>query len=328
LIAAVVASLAIVVACGGDDDDGGDESASEITTNKGLLVAAQINDLGLTATEDDAAIQTTSDDGDAAPEFAGAASGTGADRKAGDVFSGPLQQAGSSGITVSGYGSATATADSAVIEFYYNRSGGIEPVPLPEPVPPTDSDGGGSSSSGSSGADDGAAVAQNEVAEITEADLQPVIDALVAAGIPRENIEFVPQGYKDPYYASATLRVTVDDITAVDVAIAAADGAAANLGDIYSGGNYVTYTVSDCAAMERAAMEAAVEDAGERGAVFAEVLGVGLGSVTGASQYSYSAFGDGSCGGYGGPIYYDTVASSGSGEVEVYASVTITYAIN
>jgi uncharacterized protein YggE len=173
---------------------------------------------------------------------------------------------------------------------------------------------------------------QGDVAAITEADLQPVIDALVGAGIPRENIEFVNQGYYDPYYASATLRVTVNDINAVQGAQAAADAAAANLGDIVSGGSNVTYTVSDCAAMERAAMEAAVDDAGERGTVFAEVLGVGLGGVTGASQYSYSAFRDGYCGSYGGPIYFDSVSgregAAGSGEVEVYASVTITYAIN
>jgi len=101
------------------------------------------------------------------------------------------------------------------------------------------------------------------------------------------------------------------------------------LGDIQFSGNNVMYTVSDCAALEKAAMVEAVADAGERGAVFAEALGVGLGDVTGAANYSYSAFGENTCGGaYGGPYpVYDTAAGSGGGQVQVFANISVTYAL-
>jgi hypothetical protein len=74
----------------------------------------------------------------------------------------------------------------------------------------------------------------------------------VGAGVSRDDIEFIGQSYYDTYYASATLRAEVGDIAIVDAVVQAAQGAAANLGDIYLNGTNVSYTVSDCAAMEKA----------------------------------------------------------------------------
>jgi hypothetical protein len=138
--------------------------------------------------------------GDDSSETADRSSGIGADLGFGGLDYSPSLQVGQTGITVQGYGTATTDPDSAIIEFYFSSSGEIKPVPAPDT---------GTSSSGSSGssetvARDSAVAAQVE--QITEADLQPVIDAIVVAGVSRDDIEFIGQSYYDVYYASATLR--------------------------------------------------------------------------------------------------------------------------
>ena len=219
--------------------------------------------------------------------------------------------------SLQGYGSATAGADAAIVEFYFSSNG-----------PVADTSSGRAEPGFAGGAEPAAPVPeQQEIAPITEADLQPVIDAIVASGVSRDDIEFIGQPYFDKYSASASLRATVDDVSAVDAAVKAASGVA--LGDIQFSGNNVMYTVSDCAALEKAAMVEAVADAGERGAVFAEALGVGLGGVIGAANYSYSAYGENTCGGaFGGPYpLYDTAGGSGGGQVQVFANISVTYAL-
>lgn len=328
-IAAVVALVAVagglVLAFDGDGDgsDGG-PSTSNIRTEKGLAVAAAIGNLDVGSSDDGA--ETDTDETSAAPAADRSSRAIDIGKLGGIGFAPPQVTSGGTGITVSGYGSATADADSAVIDFYFSRSGYIDPVPLPEPVPPTD---GSTGEPGVSFGPDATPYTQGEVVELTEADLQPVIDAIVAAGVARDDIEFVGQGYYDPYYASASLRVTVGDADNVDAVVDAANGASGDLGDIFQNGQNVSYTVSDCAALEIAAIEAAVEDANERGGAFAGVLGVGLGEIIGASQYSYSEFGGSACGGFGGgyPVYDKLGLATGSQEVVLYANVTITFAI-
>ena len=102
--------------------------------------------------------------------------------------------------------------------------------------------------------------------QITEADLKPVVDAIVAAGVPAADVEvIVTPYYGDPTYGgSATVRATLSNVDAVD-------------------------------AVEKAATEAAVEDARDRATNFAGVLGVGLGDVAGASNYSSSLYGGSPC---------------------------------
>jgi uncharacterized protein YggE len=93
----------------------------------------------------------------------------------------------------------------------------------------------------------------------------------------------------------------------------------------------VSYTLEDCASLETAAMEAAVEDAGDRSQALATVLGVGVGAVTGASSYSYSPFGGTPCDtGYIGPVPLGGVAyaEGQTNEVTVFAQISVTYAIN
>lgn len=327
-------------ACGGDDDDGGD-STSNIRTANGLAVAnlvAELNGGNLNAgVGSDGLAAPAASDEDALLGDIAARSSSGDGTSMDSIGYGPaFQTAGGVGISAIGYGSATADADSAILEFYFYNYG--EPVPAPEPgidpVPPTDGSSG--SSSGSTGVDTPGSdidkpvtITQGEVAPITEADLQPVIDALNAAGA--TDVEFIGQTYYDVYSSSATIRATVANLDSVDAVVQAGADAAANLGNIQFSGNNVSYTINDCAALERAAMEAAVEDAKARAEILADVLGTTIGSVIGASDSSYTPYGGSSCSsGYYGPYPVDArggFIEGGSSGVVVYSQVAVTYAI-
>ena len=135
----------------------------------------------------------------------------------------------------------------------------------------------------------------------------------------------------DPFFGgNATIRVTARNVDAVDGIVNAAADASSTLEGIFLGGSNVLYAASDCAALELAAMQAAVEDGRERGQSFASALGVGLGPVTGASHFSSSFFGGSPCdSGSGGSFPLDGVgfAEGASQEVQLIATVTITFAI-
>ena len=353
VLTAIVAVLSIsAVACSGDGGDDGTLSADEIRTQKGIVSAA--------GPGGGAGGDLESTDGNGlgapAPEAASFDEGVGGERAGLDTAGGlgfapvPFQQATGTGtgITVQGNGTATADADSANVDLWFSRFSERD-VPFPEPVPAPlfddDFDFGdaddttSSGSSGNSGEiaveplppvefgfDDG--FKQEEVAPITEEDLQPVIDAIVDAGVPRDDIEFVEQSYFDPYYASANLRVTVDNIDDVPGVIDASQEAAADLADINADGNNVSYTVGDCSTLQRAALETAIEDASDNAAIFADALGVGVGEIIGAANYSYFPNDGSACDSYFG-YYYDEfgVRGSDNAEVQVYANVSVTYAI-
>jgi uncharacterized protein YggE len=312
-IGATIAAAALFAACGGDDDsssdtDGG-SSSSNITTQRGLAVAALFD--------------TSNTGGDAQSNLPAAAPGAGGAETADDLaqtgvsqseLAAPQQLAdGTLGITVSGFGLASADPDSAVIDFYlYRYGGGVTPVP--EPIEP----------------DIKPTFAAGEVEPITEADVQPIIDALTGAGVAADDIEFLGQTYYDPYSASATLRATVNNIDIVDSAVQAGTDAGNAIGDI-SVNPSVTYTLQDCDALEVAALDAAVTDARERGQKLATALDVTLGEIVGASDYSYSPSGVPCSGGYPYPIYYDAISARGSsgsaGAVQVASQISVTFAM-
>ncbi len=345
LMAAVLAATALFVACnGGDDGDDGDTTgtldASGIRTEKGLSVAVAGQALGanfgLESADGDASFAATGgDSGDAIAIGAPVAPGepravTDAGRRL-DVDIAPYPfapalQEGAAGLTVQGYGSATAAADEAVIEMWFNRDAYsfYEEQPFPTMLPD------GSISFGSDGDSIDIDFFQEPqpVDPITEADLAPVIAALESFGAV---VEFVDEnyGYKEPFYSNATLRATMGNMDAVDDATDAAITAADGLTDINNNGSSTYFSLSDCSALERAALAAAVEDAGERADVLAGVLGVSRGAVTGASSYSYSPYGDGSCSSsYGyGYDYAESGSTAGPTDVQVFANVGVTYAI-
>jgi uncharacterized protein YggE len=215
---------------------------------------------------------------------------------------------------------AAADADAAFLELYFSTN-----YVYPGQTKPDTSSGTGSS--GSSGANTPPTAAASP---ITEASLQPVIDAITGQGVAREDIEFISGSYYDAYYGSATLRLTVRDVGRLGDILQAATTAAGMLTDVYFQGNYVSYTISDCNALELAALKAAVDDAGKQGDALAQALKVTRGAVTGASSNAYSPYGGTACaGGSPGPYPMGGVsyAEGQAKEVQVYATVTVTYAM-
>jgi len=322
LIALVALAAILAAACGGD----GASDEAGIRVEKGLSVAAL-------AAAAQAGEETEGQSGDA-----GLVAGTPAPDAATGIERGgsiapdiaplpfPSLQESQTGVTVQGFGSASVDADSAALELYFGGEAiGIEPMPEPDR-------GSTEPSSGSGAAPSPPEVeALGEAQPITEADLQPVVDAIAAQGVSRADIEVIVEPtYGDPYYGgSATIRVTVRNVDALEGIVDAATEAASGLENISLGGSNVSYTVSDCASLEQAAMQAAVEDARERGRSFASALGVGLGAVVGASHSSYSPSGSPCDSGFGGPYPLGGIAyaEGQSPEVQLVATVTITFAI-
>ncbi len=294
----------------------GDDAApvSAVRTQKGLGVAALTQ--GLTSGEQSGSGATGLPASDRSIGTDSIAQGIPTDAQ--PYAGAPLLQQGTNGLTVQGYGSATADADAAIVEFYFSRNGPVADTGTSRSEPGI-----------SGGVAEPAAPELQEVPQITEAELQPVIDAIVSAGVARNDVEFIGQPYYDKYSSSATLRVSVSNVDSVDAVVTAANSAAAGLSGIVLNGTNVSYTVNDCAALEKAALQAAVEDASERVTIFASALGVGFGSVTGGSNYSY--FGGTPCdpGFYPGPYPLAGVsyAQGQPRQVQVIANIAVTYAI-
>lgn len=323
LMAPLIIAL-VAAACGGSD--GGDDEA-DIRTSKGLAVAAlganAVGGEGAGGSGDEAGFEA----GVPVPQADVGTESRGAIAPESAPFSFPSPQESQTGVTVQGYGSASVDADSAVLSMFFGREvTRIEPpMPVePEPdfeVPSTDA---GVPEETIELGDPGTRSFQAE--EITEADLQPVVDAIVAQGVSPDDVEFTVEPY---YGGNAIIRVTVRDVDALEGIIDAVDDAASSLEEIFLSGPSVSYTVSDCAALEMAAMQAAVEDAQERGETFASALGVGLGTVVGASHYSYSPFGSPCDAASDGGYLMEGLAYAGgqSSEVQLIAAVAITFAI-
>jgi uncharacterized protein YggE len=303
--ALAVLTMPLLAACGDGGDNGG---PGEVRTESGLGVA-------LVAANADLARGSTgqSDQGGAVAPGGAVSPGDayGAERA-------PVLQQTPNGITVSGYGTAAVDADNAVVEFNFGSYG--DAVRPDEPAEP-----------GSSGGESADRAASVSAAAITEEDLLPVIDALVGAGVDRDDIELLGATYYyDAYWYSATLRVTVRDLDILGDAVGAATDASLDLTGISLQGTYISYVVEDCAPLEEAALSAAVEDAQARADVFAAALGVTRGVLIGAQTFAYSPFGGSPCGvsnigPY--PVAEAVYSESRANDVTLYADVTLTYSI-
>ena len=297
LLGAIV--VAAAPACGGENGNGGEK----VRTQQGLpvAVAAQAGASAQARASGAKGAGATTE----APQPSGFGSSAGA---ASEVVAQAVTES-LAGLTVAGYGMASVDADSAILELYFSTGAVVRPAP---------------------GGEDESQSQTTETGPIAEADLRPVIDAIVAQGVDRDAIEFLGGSYYDPSYGSATLRVTVRNLDNLGMIIQAATDAAAGLSNIVLQGSYVSYTISDCAALERDALRAAAEDAGKRADALAQALGVSRGSTTGASNYAYSPFGGTPCdtgkvGPY--PIGGITYTEGQARQVQLYATVTVTYVL-
>jgi uncharacterized protein YggE len=158
------------------------------------------------------------------------------------------------GITVIGYGKASIPAETATVQFSivdYNY--------VPTAQPPDTAQG--------------------------RAVIEPVIAQLLAIGIPEESMEIIlgPRlveltKYEGP--ALALVRIAVDAPTTDHIAeILAAANTGAAAARLSVGTSGVSYGVADCRALERMARQAAIDDAGERAKLQADLLGTELGDV-------------------------------------------------
>lgn len=177
------------------------------------------------------------------------------------------------GVSVTGQGRASAPAETATIAImlssgdYYKDPAMMEGQEPASPTPPAS----------------------------PEETVRPVIDALVAAGIPETDIEVII----DPssLYASSyggpvmiTLRFTIATPTTdrimelLQVATTAATDAS-----LYVNMTSALYGVADCASLERGAREDAIADARDQATAQAELLNVSLGNVIASRDDMYGA---------------------------------------
>lgn len=230
------------------------------------------------------------------------------------------QEGAAPGVTVIGYGEASAPAETAVMQIVITEEQF------------------GSSRTPRWGGEPGA-----EERRLME----PIAEALVAAGVAADGIETrINPAVGDNFGPSrglARLDVEVPEPTAEAVRelVDAAVVAAADRG-LFVGQVGVGYDVADCGALEREAREAALADAREGAEMQADLIGVELGEATASVDQSpstgfdlyYGAFGGGETGcappspaievGAVSVAPYDPTAEA---TVEVYAQVAITFAI-
>jgi uncharacterized protein YggE len=248
------------------------------------------------------------------------------------------QLQGQAGLTVQGYGSATAPADAAKVQFSVSLASFGGPYPyytepaVPE-VKPSDS-----------GASPGEAeplvipLTPTALPELTDADLAPLIDAIKAQGVSDADIEVViypAGGYYSPYGPDGSARVTVtldNPADRVGPLVNAGTQAVNESGTLSLQNTSVLYMVDDCSVLLREARRAAVEDGRDSGEGLAEALGVSLGDLLAASEYAYSPFGPSPCDpafntspyGYEGMSYDPALLA----EVQIVSNVALTFAMS
>lgn len=234
-----------------------------------------------------------------------------------------LAQDAPAGISVVGYGQASAPADSATLQMVIGDAffGG------PTPAQPGETPG-----------------AKERVA------IAPVLASLVNAGLAEDDIEVLVgpyigdvYGFGGPGIAVLTIELSDAEVQRlVEVVDAASAGAAeARLMVI---GVSVSYGVDDCAALEREAREQAIADARERADLQADLLDVTVGGLEGSrdlpaqEDLAFSIYGpvhsssacapmrltDAAFGPYGGAGFDPTAEA----EVTVYAQVELTFGMS
>jgi uncharacterized protein YggE len=234
------------------------------------------------------------------------------------------------GIVAVGFGSASAPAASATLQFLLTSSQafgmGVEGVPTEE---------------GPAGEADGTPVSEGQSEagafgppRLTEDAIAPVVAALVAAGAPEAGIEvtvpvtsevFGPGG---PELGEVRVAVEQPQADALVALVAAASEAASEAGlSVFHVG--ARYEAADCAALVQEAREAAIADARSRAEGLARGLGVALGELVQASETPYYGLpGSGSCvpagtEGYFGPYGPGTEPPFDRRQTEATATVQV-----
>lgn len=239
------------------------------------------------------------------------------------------------GVVATGWGRASAPATSADIQIIATRSyyGGMMVDPTIASMPMMED----AAATPGAGTMDPYAGMMGGPIPLTEADLAPLIDAIVASGVASDQIAVLTPAFTSMYTGpggpeSAQIRVAIADpevamLTALGQSLwTAAAGAGLSI-DHYG----VTYQGGDCAALAQEARTAAVTDARAAAESLATALGGMLGPLVQAADNTlgwnlggclpgmppgYSPYGEGM-----GPAFDPTQPA----EVVVYSQVTLTY---
>jgi len=334
LLAAALVVLA--VACG--------DAGAKVTVEKGLAAAAagQEASTGISAQPAAAAIPyaaaIASKEEAASSAYTGAAYPVGSMIRGGGAegFSFPLQSQTQTGITVQGYGRATAPADAAKVQFWVASASTGGPYPYAEPAAPEVMPSGQGATPGEA---EPLVIPPTPTAlpGLTEADLAPLIDAIKAQGVSDADIEVViyPAGGYYGSYGPGTARVTItldNPADRVGPLVDAGTQAVNQSGTLTLQNVTVSYTVSDCSALLGEARRAAVDDGRDNGEGLADALGVSLGQIVAASEYVYSPIGPSPCEpafdtypyGYEGTAYDPAMPA----EVQIVSNVALTFAMS
>jgi hypothetical protein len=186
-------------------------------------------------------------------------------------------------ILVTGTGAATAPAETARIQFsiatYYDPA--MSGMPMPAEAT------GGTPGAGIS---EPAVVAGTPMVALTEEDLTPVVEAIIAAGAPEDALTIhtgpAVGGYYGPGAPSyALLELLVPDPTLELVNAIVKAGNEASVGMLAVQQVGVEYNVADCAPLFEAARQAAFDDARARAEALVPHIGASVGAPVQVSDF-------------------------------------------
>lgn len=169
---------------------------------------------------------------------------------------------------------------------------------------------------------------------LTENQVQPVVDALTAAGVSNRSVKvLISPSFGGPFgpgAAQVLVTLTQDKLKlASDLITAASETAGQNGLNLESVG--AGFEVADCDTLIREARQAAATDARARAEALAEVMKLELGEILLVSETP--SYGDGSScstpfpGSGGNTTYFPSFDPSTKPEVKVYSQLNVTYAI-
>lgn len=138
--------------------------------------------------------------------------------------------------------------------------------------------------------------------KLSKESLKPVVDALVAIGVPADAIQvkiIKPRSSALPFpfpstgtEGGAEIAVTIEQPTRdrLDQVVAVASLAASKNKNFSISSIGVQYSAKDCQALERAAYQAAVQDALNRARAIAQAMGARMSNVGSAAEPFYNAY--------------------------------------
>lgn len=179
-------------------------------------------------------------------------------------------------LMIVGKGQATAPADTARVELKFS-----DEKPNSSPVP----------------SESTPSYARRIARSLARENVKPIVDALIAIGVPSEAIE-VKVGdrssqsfpYSSEAPASIIIKIEKPTTTRVQKIVTTASEAASKSGKLFVEGVSVAYRVTDCQHLESIAYQAAMKDAQNRAKALATAMGAELGKVASVAEPFYSVF--------------------------------------